>query len=366
MPDATIGMAVVGASGWGKNVVRAFYVARGSSLRWVCDRNPGLLADLGQRFPGVRGASSLDQVLADPEVRAVAVAVDSPNHFGVARAALAAGRHVFVEKPLALTAADAAALCALAEAGGLTVMTGHLLLYHPAVERVKALIDAGELGEVCYACSERVNLGIVRDDESAWWSLAPHDVAVAIHLFGATPVSVSATGAAYLRRGIADVAFATLSFSDGRTAHVHVSWLDPHKRRSLTVVGSKKMLTFDDTATDEKIKIYDKGAVPRPGHASFAEGVAVRVGDVVSPFVANHEPLLAECEHFVACVASGSRPRSDGRQGLEVVRVLEAGDASIRAGGAPIAVTADRPGTGTGTGSDGGQAGHGGERAKGR
>ena len=338
MATSTLGTAVVGASGWGRNVVRAFFMAKGSSLRWVCDLNEALLGGVSERFPGVKATRSLDQVLADPEVRAVAVAVDSPNHYGVARAALEAGRHVFVEKPLALTAADASALCALAEARGLTLMTGHLLLYHPAVERTKALVDAGELGEVLYACSERVNLGIVRDAENAWWSLAAHDVAVAIHLFGATPLAVSATGAAYLRRDIADVAFATLRFADGRIAHLHVSWLDPHKRRSLTVVGSKKMLTFDDTATDEKIKIYDKGAVPRPGHATFAEGVAVRVGDVVSPFVANREPLVAECEHFVSSVTEGRRPRSDGRQGLDVVRVLEAGDASIRAGGAPIAV----------------------------
>jgi predicted dehydrogenase len=178
-------------------------------------------------------------------------------------------------------------------------------------------------------------------------------VAVAIHLFRATPVSVSATGGAYLRRGIADVAFATLRFADGRTAHLHVSWLNPHKRRALTVVGSRKMLTFDDTAADEKIKIYDKAAVPRPGHTSFAEGVAVRVGDVVSPFVSNREPLLAECEHFIACVTSGGRPRSDGRQGQAVVRVLEAGEASIRADGVPIAV-AGAEGLEVGTTAEGG------------
>lgn len=359
----TVGTAVVGASGWGRNVVRAFFVAAGSSLRWVCDLNPALLSGLGERFPGVGTTRSLDQVLADPAVRAVAVAVDSPNHFAVARAVLESGRHVFVEKPLALTAADAGVLCALAERAGLTLMVGHLLLYHPAIERIGTLIDAGDLGEVLYACTERVNLGIVRDGEDAWWSLAAHDVAVAIHLFRATPVSVSATGGAYLRRGIADVAFATLRFADGRTAHVHVSWLNPHKRRALTVVGSKKMLTFDDTAADEKIKIYDKGAVPRLGHTTFAEGVAVRVGDVVSPFVSNREPLLAECEHFISCIASGGRPRSDGRQGQAVVRVLEAGEASIQANGVPIAVAgaeAHEVGpTADGSGDRGGRQGEG-------
>ena len=222
-------------------------------------------------------------------------------------------------------------------------MVGHLLLYHPAVERAKALLDAGDLGDVLYLYAQRVNLGIVRQSENAWLSLAPHDVAVAIHLFGECPISVSATGATYLQRDreIQDVAFATLRFADGRLAHLHVSWLDPHKRRSLTVVGTRKMLTFDDTLPDEKLKIHDRAAVPRPGHTTYAEGVVVRVGDVLSPFLPGVEPLLVECEHFVACVASGSRPRSDGRQGAAVVRVLEAGVRSMRAGGTPVQIAAD-------------------------
>lgn len=336
-----IATAVVGASGWGQNVVRAFHAARNGTLRWVCDLNDDLLAAVGARLTDVRMTRSFEQVMADPEVRAVAIAVDAPNHYRLARLALEANRHVLVEKPLALTAADAASLCTLAEARGLTLMVGHLLLYHPAVERTKAVIDEGALGDVLYLCTERVNLGIVRDTENAWWSLAAHDIAVAIHLFGAEPLSVSATGAAYLRPDIADVAFASLRFSGDRLAHLHVSWLDPHKRRSLTVVGSRKMLTFDDTAADEKIKIYDKAAVPRPGYASFAEGVAVRSGDVWSPLLPNVEPLLRECEHFLSCVETRARPRSDGRQGLAVVRALEAGDASIRAGGAPVAVSGE-------------------------
>ena len=187
-------------------------------------------------------------------------------------------------------------------------MVGHLLLYHPAIVRAKAMVDAGELGDVLYLYGQRVNLGIVREAENAWWSLAPHDIAVAIHLFGAAPVSVSATGATYLQRDrqIEDVAFAALNFSDGRMAHLHVSWLDPHKRRSLTVVGTRKMLTFDDTLPDEKLKIYDKGASARSGHATYSEGVVVRSGDVTSPALPHTEPLLAECEHFVACVADGT------------------------------------------------------------
>jgi predicted dehydrogenase len=335
-----IGVAVVGASGWGRNVVRAFYLAQGGRLRWVCDRNPELLRHVESRFPGVRATTMLDQALADPGVDAVAVAVDAPNHFEVARMALRAGRHVFVEKPLALSVAEADELCRLAESTQRTLMVGHLLLYHPAVTYIRASIDNGELGDVLYLYAQRVNLGIVRQSENAWWSLAPHDIAVAIYLLGETPQSVSATGASYLQkeRGIEDIAFAALRFSGGCMAHLQVSWLDPHKRRSLTVVGSKQMVTFDDTVTTEKVRVYDKTALPKPGHATYAEGVGMRSGNVVLPLLPNLEPLRLEVEHFVACVQTGERPRSDGQQGLAVVRVLEAGQRSMRQGGRPAEI----------------------------
>jgi predicted dehydrogenase len=340
LTTSSIGIVVVGASGWGRNVVRAFYLAEGGRLRWVCDRNPELLVDIESRFPGVRATTIFDQALADPGVDAVAVAVDAPNHFQVARMALRAGRHVFVEKPLALSVAEAEELCQLAETTERTLMVGHLLLYHPAVTHIRASIDNGELGDVLYLYAQRVNLGIVRQSENAWWSLAPHDIAVAIHLLGEPPLSVSVTGASYLQkeRGIEDIAFASLRFSGGCMAHLHVSWLDPHKRRSLTVVGSKQMVTFDDTVTTEKVRVYDKTALPKPGHATYAEGVAMRSGNVVSPLLANVEPLRLEVEHFVACVQTGARPRSDGRQGLAVVRVLEAGQRSMRQGGRPAEI----------------------------
>lgn len=337
---AIVGVGVVGAAGWGSNVVRAFAAARGASLRWVCDLNSDLLTRVAAAYPGLKVTRAFDDLLADPDVTGIAVAVDAPNHHALASKALQSGRHVLVEKPLTLDSGQAEELCALASAKKLTLMVGHLLLYHPAVTRTKAYITSGELGDVHYIYSQRVNLGIVRDKENAWWSLAPHDVALALHLFDAQPVSVSATGACYLQRdrGVEDIAFAALRFADGRMAHIHVSWLDPHKRRSITIVGSKKMLTFDDTAADEKVKIYDKGAHPRPGHTSYAEGVVVRSGDVFAPALSVREPLLAECEHFVDCIRSGKTPLSDGAQGLAVVRVLEAGARSMADGGAPTAV----------------------------
>lgn len=339
-----LGVAVVGAAGWGQNVVRAFHSARGANLRCVCDLSPALLAGVAERYPTVTTTLDFERVLADPDVGAVAIAVDAPNHHRLAKATLLAGRHLFVEKPLTLSSADAEELCLLAEVRRLTLMVGHLLLYHPAVVLMKAMLDAGEVGEVLYLHAQRVNLGLVRQTENAWWSLAPHDVALAIHLFGEGPVSVSATGATFLQRdrGVEDVAFGTLRFADGRLAHLHVSWLDPHKRRSLTVVGTRKMLSFDDALPDEKLKIYDHaggvGNTAYTGHVSYAQGVVVPVGDVVSPFLPAVEPLLAECEHFVDCVRGGLRPRSDGRQGLQVVRVLEAGEKSMRAGGAPVPI----------------------------
>ncbi len=337
-----VGLAVVGAAGWGKNVVRAFSIARGCELRWVCDLNAQLLAATAQRHPGVKTSASLAEVLADAQVTAVAVAVDVPNHHAVAKQALLSGRHVFVEKPLTLTSGEAEELCGLAKQRNLTLMVGHLLLYHPAVVLAKQRIDAGELGDVYYLYSQRVNLGIVRETENAWWSLAPHDVALAMHLLGESPVAISATGAVFLQRDrqVQDIAFASLRFSAGKIAHIHVSWLDPHKRRSLTVVGSKRMLSFDDTAADERVKIYDKSAIPPPGHTTYAEGVAVRSGDVVAPALANKEPLLEECEHFIECVQTGRRPRSDGEQGLAVVRTLEAGQKSLANDGMPVEIPA--------------------------
>jgi len=319
---ASLGIAVVGASSWGSNLVRTFAAAPGASLRGVCDLRPELLARVSAAHPGVRVTQSFDELLSDSDVTAVAVAVDGANHHRLARRALEAGRHVLVEKPLALTVADSEELCAMAERARRILMVGHLLLYHPAVLRAKRAIDDGELGQVRYIHSERVNQGTVRANENAWWSLAPHDVAVALYLFAATPVTVSATAGRYLRgsdgaEDSADVAFATLAFADGRMAHVHVSWIDPDKRRTLTIVGERRTMTIDQL-------------VP-----AFSGGVTVG-GAGRGPA---REPLAAECDHFIDCVRTGGRPRSDGAQGLAVVRVLDAGQRSMRQGGAPVAVT---------------------------
>jgi predicted dehydrogenase len=313
---SNVGVAVVGAASWGKNVVKAFAGASGASLRGVCDLRPELLARVATAHPGVRLTRSFDDLLRDPEITAVALAVDAGSHHRLARRALETGRHVFVEKPLALTVADSEELCLVAERNRRTLMVGHLLLYHPGILVAKRALDAGELGEARYLHAQRVNRGVVRTNENAWWSLAPHDIAVAMFLLDGAPSTVSATGACFLHgagagagpRGgpIEDVAFATLRWSDGRVAHIHVSWIDAQKRRSLTIVGSQGSLTVDGTA----------------------------------PVSREQEPLRVECDHFIECIRTGSRPRSDGAQGLAVVRVLEAGERSMRTGGAPIAIGA--------------------------
>jgi predicted dehydrogenase len=337
---SSIGIAAVGAGAWGSQVVRALHATSGARLRWVCDRNPAHLARLEGLYPGVRLTAHLDDLLADAAVDALVVAAEPRNHHPLARRALQAARHVLVEKPLALSAHDAADLCTLAERTQRTLMVGHLLLYDPAVALARQAIDSGELGEVLTLHSQRTNLGTVRRDENAWWSLAPHDVAIALYLLGESPTEISATAGCFLqrRRGVEDLAFATLRFGGGRLAHVHVSWLDPLRRRTLTVVGSKKMLTFEESASEQRIKIFDRRVVPERDGVFAGDEVAVHNGDVYVPVLPPADPLRAQCAHFVDCVRTGQRPRTDGEQGLAVVRVLEAGQHSIRAGGAPTPV----------------------------
>lgn len=340
-----LSLAVVGAGGWGRNLVRVFAGLDGCVLRAICDVNQKVQEAHRKAYPGVLVTADLDEVLRDPAIQAVVVAVDAPAHRAVASAALLAGKHVFVEKPLTIDVAQAEELVALAARVDRKLMVGHLLLYHPAMAHVKQLCDAGELGDVYYLYSQRLNLGIIRSNENAWWSLAPHDVAIALWLFGKFPSSISATGQSYLQTGkhIEDVVFASLRFPDGRMAQIHVSWLDPHKMRKLTIVGSRKMLVFDDTQADEKLRLYDRGAAPRPGYTSYEDGVAVRTGDVHIPTVSMKEPLALECAEFRDCILEDRAPRTPGGAGLDVVRVLDAGARSLAGGGALVSLEAEQP-----------------------
>ncbi|MEX0777891.1 MAG: Gfo/Idh/MocA family oxidoreductase [Phycisphaeraceae bacterium] len=337
-----VGIAVCGAGNWGRNLVRNFAAAPGAQLRYICDLNEALRRKIAPQYPAAKTVADLRQALDDPQVHAVVVAVDVPVHHKIARMALEAGKHTYVEKPLTLTSREAQDLVSLAESKGLKLMVGHLLLYHPCVNYLKRMIDGGELDPL-YLYFQRVNLGIVRQKENAWWSLAPHDVSVACYLLGSEPVSVSVTGRCFLQPGVEDVAFASVKFADGRMAHIHVSWLDPHKIRKMTVVGKTKMVVFDDMEAAEKIRIYDKSAEVKEGVESYAEAITLRNGDIVIPAVATDEPLAAECRHFLDCIVHDRQPLSDGVNGLRVVRVLEAGSASLAQGGTPVAIDLPTP-----------------------
>ncbi len=331
-----LNVAVVGAGYWGKNLVRNFATAARCRLKYVCDLDEELLLRQKRNFPFIKTTTNLDEALADTEVDAVVVATEAQSHFEVAKGALEAGKSAYVEKPLTLKAGDSRALIELAKENGLKLMVGHLLLYHPGVNYVKKLIDSGQIGESYYMYTQRVNLGIVRQTENAWWSLAPHDISVICYLFDSEPVAVAAYGQCYLQDGIEDVVFATITFADGKVAHVHCSWLDPHKIRKMTVVGSEKMVTFDDMEATEKIRIYDKGAAKAIDTNTYAEIISLRFGDIVMPKIPGGEPLALECQHFIECILDDKPVRSDGACGLRVVQVLEAGQKSLENNGAVV------------------------------
>jgi len=337
-----IGIGVVGTGDWGANLVRNFAGLPGARLTAVCDADPKRLAATTARYPEAQGFEHMDGVAGHAEVRGVVVAASAVQHYPIAKRMLEAGKDVYVEKPLALEVAHAQELVRLAARQQRILMVGHLLLYHPAVRYLKGLVERGELGELRYLYSQRVNLGKVRKDENALWSFAPHDLSVILHLLDAEPVDVVARGSAFLQRGVEDVVFVDLRFPDGRLAHVHVSWLDPHKLRKFTVVGSQKMAVFDDMEASEKLKIYDKG-VDRAGEVvSYDDALTVRSGDILIPKISLQEPLRIECQHFIDCIRERRTPLTDGRDGLRVVKVLAAAQASLDAGGVPVPIAGEK------------------------
>jgi predicted dehydrogenase len=314
-------VGVVGLGYWGPNLARNFDRLPSAELRWVCDASEEARERAGVAFPGARPAADPEELFGDADLDAVVIATHVPAHADLAVRALEAGKHCFVEKPLAQSVADAERVLAAARESGTTLMVGHLLEYHPGVETLKEIAQSGELGDIRYVYSNRLNLGKLRPDENALWSLGAHDVSVVLRLAGEEPYECRAVGESYMREGIEDVVFCYLRFPSGLAAHLHLSWLDPHKERRFTVVGSKKMATFDDMAIERKLTVYDKGF--DEDFASYGEYIA-RSGEVLSPRLSNEEPLRAECRHFIECVSGGTTPRSDGESGLRVVRVLEA------------------------------------------
>jgi predicted dehydrogenase len=320
MRDGTVRIGVVGLGHWGPNLARNFAVLPRAELTWLCDSNAGRLAETAAKHHGVETTTELDDLLADEELDAVAISTPVVTHAELARRALVAGKHVFVEKPMALFESKAEELVAIAEERGLVLMPGHLLLYHPGVRMLKELVVRGELGEVLYVYGNRQNLGQVRRDENALGSLGAHDLAVILYLLEEEPVECHAHGESFLREGVEDVVFCFLRFPSGKVAHMHLSWLDPHKMRRMTVVGTSKMAVFDDMELERKVTVYDKAAEQPLG--TYGEW-QTRTGDIFVPHVANDEPLRVECEHFLGLVRGDGDRLEAARAGLAVVRVLE-------------------------------------------
>jgi UDP-2-acetamido-3-amino-2,3-dideoxy-glucuronate N-acetyltransferase len=323
-----VGVAVVGCGHWGKNLVRNLHQM--GHLVAVVDASPAALDGVRQSYKGVEATSDFDHVLADPRVHAVALAVPAEQHYSLARKAMLAGKDAFVEKPLALKVPQAEELVRLADREKRVLMVGHILEYHPAVRKLKEFVDAGELGEIHYLYSNRLNLGKVRREENILWSFAPHDISVILLLTGAMPEWASTSGESYLQHDIADVTMTCLAFPGRLRAHIFVSWLHPFKEQKLVVIGSRKMGVFDDVAKEGKLKIFDKGIEWKDGEP------VIRQTAESTLFFPEMEPLREELAHFVECVRTRRTPRTDGMNGLKVLRVLDACQRSVEEGGRPV------------------------------
>lgn len=332
-------IAVVGLGYWGPNLARAFQRVERCDLVACCDLDERRLAAASRLHPHARMTTDFQAVLDSRETDAVAIATPPRTHYLLVKRALLAGKHVLVEKPLAMTSGQCQELADIAASRGLVLMVGHTFLYNPALLKVRELATPDYLGNILYLYSHRVNLGRVQTDINALWSIAPHDISIALYLLGGMPLEVSARGASYLTPHIEDVVFVSLLFPRGVIAHIHVSWIDPSKVRRVTVVGSRRMIVYDDLADEGKVKVYDKGVLRSTAEEGQLYGefhYRLHSGDIYAPRIEMSEPLANECSHFIQCILQGKRPRSDGENGLQVVRVLEAAQQSLERRGVPV------------------------------
>jgi predicted dehydrogenase len=343
-------VAVIGCGYWGPNFIRNFTQFPNVRMKIAVDLNKERLRHVAQLYPSVMTSTSVESVLADPEIDAAVVATPVSTHHPITRRLLEAGKHVLVEKPMAASIAEAEDLHRLATDRGLVLMAGHTFLYTAAVNKMRDLIVSGELGHIYYISTTRVNLGLFQEDINVVWDLAPHDVSILNYILDTEPLTVSATGQAYIQSGIEDVAFLNLRYPGDIVAHTHVSWLNPDKIRRTTVVGSRKMLVFDDVSMQEKIRVFDKGVTVQPHYDTFGEfQLSYRFGDIYTPRLDDSEPLKNECQHFVQCILKRERPRSNGDAGLAVVRVMERACESIKQGGRVLPLKDTAPGDGSRT-----------------
>jgi predicted dehydrogenase len=336
-------VGVVGCGYWGPNLIRNFRSLPGCQLKAMCDLNQQRLAHLKALYQEVQCLMDYDRMLNGVGLDAIAIATSVNSHYPMAKASLLAGKHTFIEKPMASSSEQCEELIEIAQKKGLVLMVGHTFLYSPAVRKIREIVDSGDIGEIRYICARRLNLGLFQKDINVAWDLAPHDISIILSVIGEQPVSVNCCGSAHITQGIKDVTTMCLNFTKQRTAIIHSSWLDPRKVREMTIVGSKRMIVYDDLAPLEKIRIFDTRVERPPHYDTFAEfQYAYHYGDMYVPYIKQEEPLKTECEHFLDCIRNGTPPLTDGKKGLELVRILEASTRSLEKEGAPVELAAVR------------------------
>lgn len=334
----TVGIAVIGLGYWGPNLLRVLSDKPEAEVRWICDLDCDRLETFKRRYPAVQTTLNVDEVLADPDVDAVIIATPVRTHYELASQALAAGKHVFVEKPLAPSSVLADELAEQASASGLALMCGHTFVYSPSVRSIKRMLETGSLGEIYFISSSRVNLGLHQRDVSVIWDLGPHDVSILLYWLSELPTSVRAVGRDSIVKGIADVAFMTMTFGSGIVANVELSWLAPSKLRRTVIVGSERMVTYDDAAV-EPVRVFDSGVVYKDPETFGEYHLSYRSGDIISPRIESHEPLSLELGDFVGAIREGHTMEFHTALARSVVRIVEAADQSLKQGGAEISIT---------------------------
>jgi predicted dehydrogenase len=334
-----VSVGVIGCGYWGPLLIRNLRDVAGCRLKAVCDVNEARLKHLIRRYPGVTAVTDSEHFFNGLALDAVVIATPVRYHYALAKASLLAGKHTFIEKPMASSSAECEELIEIAESKGLTLMVDHTFLYSSAVRKIAELVEAGDLGDIRYINSRRLNLGLFQQDINVAWDLAPHDIAIIVHILGESPVTVNCQGNAHVAPGIEDVTNMSLSFQHKRFATIQSSWLEPRKVREMTIVGSRRMIVYDDLQTHEKIKVYDVRVERPPHYDTFAEfQYSYHYGDSYIPRLCQEEPLRVVCQHFIDCIETGTRPATGGPEGLELVRILEAASASLKANGAAVVV----------------------------
>ena len=334
-----INVAVVGCGYWGPNLIRNFSTLSDCKVKYVCDLDAKRLAHMKRLYPTVETTREFDTLIGDKELDAVAIATPVHLHYDLAKKSLSAGKHTFIEKPMTQTSEQSYELVQIAAKKKLTLMVGHTFIYSSPVRRIREIVSSGDIGEIQYISSRRLNLGLFQKDINVAWDLAPHDIAIILYLLGKPPISVNCQGKAHINKDIEDVTNMSLDFENGGFATIHSSWLDPNKIREMVIVGSKRMIVYDDNQPLEKIKIYDKRVEAPPHYDTFAEfQYSYHYGDMIAPYIKQVEPLKMEAQHFLDCIQTGKIPETSGVDGLRVIQILEASSRSLNNGGAKVEI----------------------------